>query len=241
MILNNDQSEPLQIAAVNGFHTGKSSGCEEAIIRPYREEDRKAIRRICCNTGFLGNPVDSLFKDRDLFADLFTKPYLLYEPEWTLVAEDEGRVVGYLLGSVRRNFDLLLMQSGFQTASKMIFRLASGRYANHPRSRKFIRWLFTNGLWEQPKHPPNAAHLHFDVEKDYRGHSIARHLWEIYEEKLLSAGVKRCYGAFFSHRQRRPEVVYRRYGFRVFDRKRTTLFEPEIMDPVEVVCVHREL
>src|SRR5512135_12128 len=49
-------------------------------IRNYREADRSTIRRLCCDTGFLGNPVDSVFQDRELFADLFTKPYLNHEP-----------------------------------------------------------------------------------------------------------------------------------------------------------------
>jgi hypothetical protein len=33
-----------------------------ARIRSYLEEDRPAIRRLCCDTGFLGNPVDGSFK-----------------------------------------------------------------------------------------------------------------------------------------------------------------------------------
>jgi hypothetical protein len=36
-------------------------------------------------------------------------------------------------------------------------------------------------------------------------------------------------------------MAYARYGFEVFDRRRTTLFEPEIREPVEVVCVCKSL
>jgi len=129
-------------------------------IRPYRQTDRQAIRQICCDTGFLGKPVDAIFRDRELFADLFTKPYLEHEPEWALVAEAEDRVVGYLLGSVSKHFEAVLMCSGFQTVMKMLFRLALGHYREHPRSRRFIAWLLSAGMQEQPKHPPAAAHLH---------------------------------------------------------------------------------
>ena len=220
---------------------GSSCQLEKILIRPYEEKDRDVIRRICCDTGLWGEPIESLFADREIFADLFTKPYLDYEPEWALVAEDRGQVVGYLLGSVCPNFDLLLMQSGFQTAIKLLGRYATGRYAHHPRSRRFIRWLLTAGLWEQPKHPTHAAHLHWDIEKNHRGRGIAQLFWQGYETKLRAAGIKQCYGAFFSHPRRRPEHVYARFGFSVFDRKRTTLFEPEITDPVEVVCVQKML
>lgn len=210
-------------------------------IRPYRREDRESIRELCCETGYLGNPVDDLFQDRELFADLFTKAYLDYQPHWALVAEANGRVVGYLLGAVSRLFELQLLRSGFVTASKMVLRLAAGRYAGHARSRRFVRWLLTAGFNEQPRHPANAAHLHWDIERAYRGRGVPQRLWATYENKLRVAGVRACYGAFFSFPGRRPELVYARYGFSVFDRKRTTLFEPELAGPVEVVCVNREI
>jgi hypothetical protein len=209
-------------------------------IRSYVESDRAAIRRLCCDTGFLGGPIDTVFQDRELFADLFTGAYLKHEPEWALVAEAEGRVVGYLLGSMCRHFDWVLMRSGLPVASKMFCKLLTGRYAGHPRSGRFVRWLLTAGYQEQPRHPAQAAHLHFDLERGYRGRGIIQRFWGMYEEKLRGAGVKRCYGIFFSHPQRHPESVYSRYGFTVFDRKRTTLFEPEISG-VELVCVHKEL
>src|SRR5690349_15749288 len=129
-------------------------------IRQFRSTDREAVRRLCCETGFLGRPVEPLFRDRELFADLFTRAYLEFEPEWTLIAEASGRVVGYLLGSVRPDFDRILVYCGFQTVSKMLFRLMLGRYAGHARSRAFIRWLITTGFQEQPRHPRASAHLH---------------------------------------------------------------------------------
>ncbi|HWI57368.1 MAG TPA: GNAT family N-acetyltransferase [Bacillota bacterium] len=223
------------------FHLATVHLEKKARIRPYQEADRPAICQLCCETGFLGNPVDPLFQDRQLFADLFTKAYLDYEPEWALVAEVDGRLIGYLLGSVSRHFDLLLMRSGFETTLKMCWRLATGRYAQHPRSRQFIRWLLTAAFREQPSHPAGAAHLHFDLERHFRGRGIGRRLWEVYEQKLQGAGVTRCYGAFFSHSKRRPEAAYARYGFSVFDRRRTTIFEPELTGLVEVVCVQKQI
>ncbi|HVU99800.1 MAG TPA: GNAT family N-acetyltransferase [Verrucomicrobiae bacterium] len=216
---------------------GKSHG---ARVRRYRESDRPAIRRLCCDTGFLGNPIDPVFHDREIFADLFTGPYLEREADWAFVAEVDGKVVGYLLGSVCKWFDLMQMRNGLPIASKTVGKLLTGRYASHPRSKRFVRWLLTTGYWEQPKHPAGAAHLHFNLQNEYRGRGIARRLWEAYEERLHAAGVKECYGSFFSHPRRRPEQAYARYGFSVFDRRRTTLFHPEMRD-VEIVCMCRKL
>lgn len=224
---------------ING--NGAHSVADDIIIRPYKTGDRSDIRRICCDTGFLGNPVETIFNDREIFADLFTAPYLDREPHWAWVAENNGKIVGYLLGSVSPTFHRTLMLSGFQTTMKMIGRAAIGRYANHPRSKHFIRWLLTNGYWEQPKYPDNAAHLHFDIEKNHRGLGLGWRLWHVYETQLRRAGVERCYGSFFSWPKRRPESVYSRFGFSIFDRKQTTIFRPEISETVEVVCVHKNL
>ena len=220
--------------SVNG-HNGRDG--DHVVIRRYRPEDRPSILRICCDTGFLGKPIEPIFNDREIFAGLFAAPYLDYGPNWAWVADDGRRVVGYLLGSVSPSFHYALLYSGFQTAVKMITRAATGCYANHPRSRHFIRWLLTSGYREQPRHPDHAAHLHFNIEKNYRGHGLARRLWRAYEEQLSEAGMENCYGSFFSWPGRRPEAVYSRLGFSVFDRKRTTIFEPEISEPIEIVCV----
>jgi ribosomal protein S18 acetylase RimI-like enzyme len=217
-----------------------SSVAAKVHIRPYVEGDRPAIRRLCWETGFLGNPIDPVFQDRELFADLFTAAYLEHEPEWALVAELDHRIVGYLLGSISSHFDFVLMRKGFPIAAKMVFRLLTGRYVGHPRSARFVRWLLTVGYQEQPKHPPNAAHFHFDLENRIRGLGIAQRLWHVYEQRLRRAGVNECYGAFFSCPGRRPELVYKRYGFQVFDRKRTSLFQPEVAG-AELVCMHRKL
>ncbi|MFO1500002.1 MAG: GNAT family N-acetyltransferase [Verrucomicrobiota bacterium] len=212
-----------------------------AMVRRYVASDRAAVRALCCDTGFLGKPIEPLFRDRELFADLFTRPYLEYEPEWAWIAEANGRVAGYLLGSVRADADRLLMRCGFQTAFRMVWRLFTGRYARHPPSRRFIRWLMTAAIFEQPKHPPDAAHLHLNLARHQRGRGIGRHLWEAFEERLLEVGAKRCYGTFFSRASRQPELAYVRYGFRDFARCRTTLFRREIAEPVEVVCVCKQL
>ena len=158
-----------------------------------------------------------------------------------MVAESNESVVGYLLGSASQHFDLLLVRCGLETVCKMILRLISGRYSEHPRSKQFIRWLLTTAFSEQPRHPRKAAHLHLDLDKHYRGRGVGRALWAAYQKRLEAAGIRQCYGAFFSHPGRRPELAYVRYGFKVFDRRRTTLFAPDIPSLVEVVCVSKVL
>ena len=73
----------------------------DTIIRNYQSRDRAAVRRLCCETGFLGKPIDPVFEDRELFADYLTAYYTDVEPEAAFVLEQGGTVKGYLLGSRR--------------------------------------------------------------------------------------------------------------------------------------------
>src|SRR5436305_11693448 len=68
-------------------------------IRSYRATDRVAVRKLCCATGFLGDPIDPVFHDRELFADFLTTYYTDHEPESSYVLEVDGEIRGYLLGS----------------------------------------------------------------------------------------------------------------------------------------------
>jgi hypothetical protein len=102
--------------------SGDKSSTEKArhAVRPYDPQDREAVRRICCDTGFFGQPIDPLFLDRDLFADLMTGPYLDYEPEWAWVAESCGAVVGYLLASVHPHFDRRQLRASVPIVGRML-------------------------------------------------------------------------------------------------------------------------
>lgn len=70
-------------------------------VRNYQSGDREVVRRLCCETGFLGKAIDPVFEDRELFADYLTAYYTDIEPEAAFVLEQNGIVKGYLLGSRR--------------------------------------------------------------------------------------------------------------------------------------------
>ena len=63
-------------------------------IRSYRASDREAVRHLCCQTGFLGQPIDPVYEDRELFADFLTTYYTDHEPESSFVIERDGELFG---------------------------------------------------------------------------------------------------------------------------------------------------
>jgi ribosomal protein S18 acetylase RimI-like enzyme len=77
---------------------GGAPGDGGVVVRPYEPADRAQVRRICFETGYMGDSVDWLWRDRESWADMFSGYYTDCEPESALVAEVNGEVVGYLLG-----------------------------------------------------------------------------------------------------------------------------------------------
>jgi len=210
-------------------------------IRKYCINDEESVRQICCDTGFLGKPIDSIFQDRELFADLLTKPYLTNEPQNAIVADHDGTVSAYLLSSIDPYFEVKALPHLFISASKMIFRTITGRYSQHQRSKKFAKWVLFKGLFELPKHPKNASHLHINIARECRGGDLGLQLLSEYENMLHARGIDHYYGEIFSSETRRKENLYRRLGFQIFDKVKTTIFEPEVTDPLYLMSIHKIL
>ena len=193
-------------------------------VRPYRASDRAGVRHLCCETAVGGGPVEPLFPDRDAYADFFTRYYTDFEPESAFVAVADGRVVGYLLASTRpRRFALLhglLMAS--VTAPKVLWRLAAGRY--DARGRRFLRWLALRSWRETPRHPPRAAHFHFNTLAGHRNTGAALRLWRHFERLLAERGARRVYGQIRTGAGEgwRGDHLFARWGFEPFDRRRVT-------------------
>jgi hypothetical protein len=74
-----------------------------AAIRSARKSDASAIGEVCYRTGFMGEDLTGTgrFEDPRLFALIFCLYYLWFEADHCFVAEDAGKVVGYIIGSGR--------------------------------------------------------------------------------------------------------------------------------------------
>ena len=207
-------------------------------IRRYEASDRETIRRLCCDTGFLGEAIDPVFEDRELFADYLTRYYTDAEPESAFVVVVNGEVRGYLLGS-RRPFrqQMFNLFNNFRLLAKGIVRYR--RYS--AASKKFIRWILTQAWREVPAAPRRAAHFHFNVLPDARQMASTRALTEAYFDHLRAHGEKRVYGQVVVFEDRRGAAVFERYGFRVLNKKEITKYREVHSEKVYLCTVMKEL
>lgn len=204
----------------------------------FEPEDRARVRHLCCETGFLGNPIDPVFEDRELFADYLTAYYTDWEPESSFVLLVDGEIKGYLLGS---RFPLRQqVYNLYQNAS--IFLRGIGRYPRYGEaSRAFVKWVFCNGWREVPAAPRRCAHFHINLLPEARNVPTTRALMDAYLKYLHEHGEKRVYGQMVTFESRRGSRMFERYGFRVLNRARISKYEKYHPEPVYLCTVVKDL
>lgn len=192
-------------------------------VRSYRTEDRESVRRICADTGFLGQPIDPVFEDRDLFADYLTSYYTDIEPESTLVCEVDGQVKGYLMGCRRpllnQSYQLL---ANLWVAVRAVYRCYARPYRRS--SRDFLRWIALNAWREVPATPRLTPHFHVNLLPDARGLRHPKVLIQAFLEYLHRHGHKLVYARMVTYETRRSDELFERYGMQVTDRVEVTKY-----------------
>ncbi len=73
----------------------------DCTIRPARPGDQPGTYYVCLKTGDHGRDGEPFYReDPDALGRIFVGPYLAYEPELSLILEDEQGICGYALGAL---------------------------------------------------------------------------------------------------------------------------------------------
>lgn len=207
-------------------------------VRPYEARDRNAVRRLCCETGFLGKAIDPIFQDRELFADYLTAYYTDIEPEAAFVLEQNGIVKGYLLGSRRP-----LRQQFYNFFQNLrLFFIGMSRYPRYnTATRAFIRWIFNHSWREVPAAPCRTAHFHINVLREAQSLAGTYALMRTYFDFLRSRGEKEVFGQMVTFESRRGAKVLERFGFRVVERKEISKYRGLHHEAVYLTTIIKQL
>ncbi len=208
------------------------------LIRHFQPEDRERVRHLCCETGFLGKPINPIFEDRELFADFLTAYYTDWEPESAFVIEIGGQIDGYLLGS-RRPWRQQL-HSIYQNASLLLRGLWRYRRYN-AASRRFIHWIILQGWREVPATPRRTAHFHINLLPEARSVASTRALMDAYLHYLHRHGEHRVFGQMVTFESRRGTRMFERYGFKVINRSEISKYRDLHPEPVYLCTVVKDL
>jgi ribosomal protein S18 acetylase RimI-like enzyme len=143
-------------------------------LRPYRDPDLDALYEICHRTGLAGRDATGVIEDRRLLGDLFAAPYAVLEPDLVTIAELEGEVVGYVVGTADT--------AGFQDRCEAAWYPAKRAERPEGSGGEGIDALFVALLHNTGHHADPGllvdypAHFHIDLLPVLQGQGVGRRM-----------------------------------------------------------------
>ena len=204
-------------------------------IRQYKKEDRESVRKICSETGFVGNRIERVFADRELWADALTSYYTDWEPESIYILEnDQGKVVGYVFGCMDSRMELLFIRS---LSLKFVLRLLSKYLFYDKNSRKFARYLLFHSRFEVPQCPRHFAHFHINILEPYRNQKDGTKLMLAFLKHLQDNNIKGVYCQTFDYEGAKAINFFKKFGMREYDRVKSKMWSGYVKGDCDLVTL----
>ncbi len=210
------------------------------IVRKYTPLDREAVRKICCDTGLLGDPIDPFMPDRKLWADASSKYYTDKEPESLFVAESRGKIIGYLFGCVDSRKEIAhrtwLAPRIFIGVLKNILK------AKHlAEIRRLLKWSLTKYKIEMPGFPLHYAHLHINLVRGKRAKGVGSDLMNAYFDYLKGKGVEGVFAQVFKYGKQKSYKFFKSFEMEEFESRNNTLWQDFVHGNVYLVTMVKKL
>jgi GNAT superfamily N-acetyltransferase len=217
----------------------------EYTIRKYEQRDRKVVRWICCETGFMGDPMEVYFEGREIFADTWTRYWTDYEPESSFVAEADGKVVGYILGCLDTERQERILKEKIQPSlykqafsSTFFLHLKNWRYMRRV-VRSWRRGEFNDDMKAVIADYP--AHLHTNIAPaEFRGQGMGKALMNAYFDYLRANKAKGVHLVTTS-RNKIALGLYFHMGFKKLFSGPLTCYDHVTSEPLEKICLAMKL
>lgn len=187
---------------------------DTCFIRPYKPLDREVVRAIAWETAFRGESADAFFEDRELLCDVLTAAFTDGEPGTCWVAECEGKVEGYLLGTLdNRHLRTFFIQRILPSLLQQIFMTP---VLLSQKNRTFFLKLMTSFFMGELRQPDVSgrfpAVLHINLRPALRSRGIGRKLIEAFAGVLRDKGIAGVQLSTFSDGARQ---FFEKQGFSV--------------------------
>lgn len=158
-------------------------------IRTYRAGDEPGAYHVCLKTGDHGKDGEPFYReDPDALGRIFVGPYLAYEPDLSLILEDEAGICGYALGA----FDSRAFYSRYENEwrPKLCARFPepTGDPAGWTRAQQVYSWYHHPDYYCPEPYEAYPAHLHIDLLDRAQGRGFGRRMMEQVMDILRSRG-----------------------------------------------------
>jgi hypothetical protein len=148
-------------------------------IRLARPGDQAAAYYVCLKTGDHGRDGEPFYRDDpDALGRMFVGPYLAYEPELSLVVEDEQGVCGYCLAALDSRVFYARYDREWRPQLCGQFPRPSGDPAAWTRAQSVHSWYHQPDYFCPEPYEEYPSHMHIDLLERARGQGVGRRMME---------------------------------------------------------------
>jgi ribosomal protein S18 acetylase RimI-like enzyme len=186
----------------------------EPVIRPATPADRQAAYYVCLKTGDHGQDGEPFYRDDpDALGRIYVGPYLEFEPESSLVLEDDDGVCGYALGAVDSRAFYRRYDTEWRPRLCEQFPQPEGDKARWTRTQQTHHAYHQPDFYCPEPYGLYPSHVHIDLLARVQGRGFGRRMLEQLMTALRRRGSPGTHLGV-SAMNRRAAEFYRKLGFR---------------------------
>ena len=161
----------------------------EFTIRLARPDDQAGAYHVCMKTGNYGQDGEPFYReDPDALGRIFVGPYLAFEPELSLILEDELGVCGYALGAFDSRHFFHRYETEWRPTLCAQFPEPTGDPAAWSRVQNVHSWYHHPDYFTPEPYAQYPSHLHIDLLERAQGRGFGRKMLEQVMDKLRERG-----------------------------------------------------
>jgi ribosomal protein S18 acetylase RimI-like enzyme len=216
---------------------------ERMIIRNYQSKDRDSVNYIQLQTYLIGKPLH--ITNKKGINDSISY-YLNKEPQSCFVADDNGKVVGYLLGCLDdKNHEesiFSFLWFVYRKIPLLPFMEKHDRRFWKGQIMEMTKALIGKSGLTHIKHPENPGHIHINLLPEARGKGIGTKLVKKFFKYAKSKKVKVIHADSWSTRLNNNRNFWLKNGFKEYSRVSTSFWNAYYpKEKIDLVCYYRIL
>lgn len=152
-------------------------------------QDLQAAYYVCLKTGDHGADGEALYQDDpDALGRIFVGPYLAFEPELSLMLEDDQGVCGYAFAAFDSKKFYDRYEREWRPRLCADFPMPVGNREDWTPSQEVHSWYHDPDYYCPEPYELYPSHLHIDFLERARGHGFGRQLMEQLMQALKQMG-----------------------------------------------------
>ncbi|TCR92809.1 GNAT family N-acetyltransferase [Rhizobium sp. BK376] len=159
-------------------------------IRPVAPDDTDQLYAISLATGAAGGDAVHLYRDGRMMGHIYSVPYAKLSPETCLVAEDDGGVAGYIVGTLDTRAFEARLQREWWPGLRALYRLPSGDPEGWDADQRRAFMIHYPTLAPTLVVDAFPAHLHMNLLPRIQGRGLGTALLDHWLSDARAAGMR---------------------------------------------------